>query len=353
MSRENNVCIYQLAPEPDSLMMSYVIVTPNKKVVVIDGGISGVGYDSPPYLPSAIRAILELPENGYFEIDAWFLSHEHNDHYRELDKIMLGWKESDNFKINNIYFDFPEFVTEWKTQGGEGDYDMQSLPALKDGFEHYYSVCGFDGIDGADIPREKWQSDGSEHYYYNLVNGAVINAESVRRGLTINIDGVAFRVLATWGPESRVVNSTSIIVRMTYGEHSVLFLGDAFIDNGDRLLRDFPVNELRSEYVQMAHHGQSGPDCRFYTEIGTKESIRLWPTPRWVWNVYKAENHIKTDVTRSWLELPEDYNEFAAQGLLETGRDFVAGLYKHYPAVPSERAAWTPEVLADQLVAEF
>ena len=105
--------LYQLAPEPDSLMMSYVIVTPNRKVIVIDGGIDGRGMNEPPYLPSAIRAILGLEEGEYFEVEAWFLSHGHWDHFYELAKMLATYKESSNNRINNFYFDFPDYGVVW------------------------------------------------------------------------------------------------------------------------------------------------------------------------------------------------------------------------------------------------
>ena len=119
--------LYQLAPEPDSLMMSYVIVTPNRKVIVIDGGIDGRGMNEPPYLPAAIRAILGLEEGEYFEVEAWFLSHGHWDHFYELAKMLATYKESSNYRINNFYFDFPEYGVEWKTKGGDGDYNIKEL----------------------------------------------------------------------------------------------------------------------------------------------------------------------------------------------------------------------------------
>ncbi|MBO7397851.1 MAG: MBL fold metallo-hydrolase, partial [Clostridia bacterium] len=105
--KPHDVRLYQLAPEQNSLLMSYVIVTPNNKVVVFDGGIAGQGKDAPPYLPAAIRAILGLPQDGYFEIEAWFLTHGHDDHMGEIGKMTLAYTAESNYKINNIYFYFP------------------------------------------------------------------------------------------------------------------------------------------------------------------------------------------------------------------------------------------------------
>ncbi|MBP5633215.1 MAG: MBL fold metallo-hydrolase [Clostridia bacterium] len=354
---DNTGCVelYQLAPDPNSLMMSYVIVTPNRKVIVIDGGIDGYGMNEPPYLPSAIRAILGLGEGEYFEVEAWFLSHGHWDHFYELAKMMASYKAKSNYKVNNFYFDFPDYGVEWTTPN-TGDYNLKELKVLKRGLDRYYAAVGFNGIKGADIPEELWTKPDDyegESYYYDLINAAVINKESVKEGLTIGIDGVDFQVLCTWNKSCANVNSTSVVLRMVYKEHSVLFLGDAYVDTGNGLLRRYSDDELRSEYVQMAHHGQSGTDEKFYTRIGAAESKRLWPSPVWVWQVYNSDNGIRTDVTRSWLGLPADFNEFAKQGLLNKGNDFVAGLYIAYPADPDSVEGWTDEVLDAQRVAIF
>jgi L-ascorbate metabolism protein UlaG (beta-lactamase superfamily) len=351
--KPHDVRLYQLAPEQNSLMMSYVIVTPNNKVVVFDGGIAGQGKDAPPYLPAAIRAILGLPQDGYFEIEAWFLTHGHDDHMGEIGKMTLAYTAESNYKINNIYFYFPDFGVEWKSQAGANDYSLEAVENMKKGLDNYYSICGFNGLAYADIPESEWKApEGSDNYYYNLINGAVVNRERVDAGLVIEVDGVKFNVLQTWQKSCTNVNSTSTVVRMVYGDHSVLFLGDSYTDNSNKLVRKYG-DELKSEYIQMGHHGQHGPNEKFYKKIEAEKSIRLWPTPIWVWKVYKATNNIATDETRGWLGLPKDYAEFEAQGLLDTGRDFISGLYGIYPADPTQVSDWNKDVLAKQLVAVF
>ena len=344
--------LYQLAPESTSLMMSYVIVTPNKKIIVIDGGIDGTGLDGKTYIPAAVRGILGLAEGEYFEIEAWFLSHEHRDHFNELSKLLKAYKAEDNYKINNFYFDFPEIGTEWDSKAGANDYDLPRLDTLKNGFDNYYSVNAFNGITGADIPADKFtKPEGAQHYYYDLINGAVINEETIEKGLTIEVDGVSFRVLLTWCKDSRYVNSTSVIMRMEYDGHTVLFLGDCASDESDRLLAKYAPEEMRSDYVQMGHHGQGGPDKKFYDAINTTDSIRLWPTPSWVWS--NAQTYRIGD-TRSWVGLPFEAADFKAQGLLETGMDFVAGLYAKYPRGRVDKVKnWTEEVLSGMRVAVF
>lgn len=339
--------LYQLAPENQSLMMSYVIVTPNKKVIVIDGGTDGLGRDSPSYLPSAIRAILGLGQKDFFEVEAWFLTHMHNDHYYELAKMLRRYKESDNYRINNIYFDFPDYGTEWTSKAGDGDFEKTNFDILVKGFDHYYETVGFSGIVGADIPEEQWRApDG----YYNLINGAVINEEAVGKGLTIGVDGVDFHILMTWWSGARYINSTSVIIRMVWGEHSVLFLGDCAEDEGKRLLEYRSADELRSDCIQMGHHGQGGPDQGFYDAIDAKDAVRLWPTPEWVWN--NAQSYA-IGQTRSWMGLPYEAADFKKEKLFSTGKDFVAGCCQNYPRQAAKVECWTERILAEQRVAVF
>ena len=351
----HDVELYQLAPEDQSLLMSYVIRTPMDKIIVIDGGIAGYGKEAPPYMPAAIRAILGLGQNDYFEVEAWFLSHGHNDHIGELAKMLEGYTADSNYKINNFYFNFPDFGTEWKSSAGANDYDLEEVDQLKRGFENYYSINAFTGIDGATIPEEQFvkPAGAGETYYYDLINAAVITTDRITEGLDFNIDGVNIRALQTWAKNNSNVNSTSTVLRLTYGEHSVLFLGDSYTDNSARMLKMWDIKDVASEYVQMGHHGQHGPDKGFYRKIGAADSIRLWPTPIWVWEVYKATNNIATDETRGWMGLPKDFKEFAEQGLDKTGRDFISGMAGAYPEDPAKVSAWNAEVLNAQRVAVF
>ena len=343
--------LYQLAPENQSLMMSYVIVTPSKKVVVIDGGTDGYGKNSPSYLPSAIRAILGLGQKDYFEVEAWFFSHMHNDHYYELAKMLRRYKESDNYRINNLYFDFPDYGVEWKSRAGDSDFEKVNFDILVKGVDHYYETVGFTGIEGADIPQGRWTApEGSEGYYYDLVNGAVINEEAVEKGLTIRVDGVDFRILMTWWPGASTVNNTSMIIRMEFGGSSVLFLGDCGEEEGRRLLEVRSAEEVKSDYIQLGHHGQGGPDQAFYDAIDAKNAIRLWPTPEWVWN--NAQSYA-IGKTRSWMGLPYEAADFKKEKCFDTGKDFVAGCYKNYPKQSTKVESWTERILSEQRVAVF
>ena len=287
-----------------------------------DNRIYNAAGEDGKLVPGRYKAIV-LANDGYFPLD-------------DMDPVYFEVK------------DYQETMSrDQVTVDGADKAAVGGNDAVTEISENLYPLAGkqirFWGWYGNDKALDKFgiRIDGGEMVYSDRYEDTAV------------VDGVSFRVLCTWSKSSANVNSTSVVLRMTYQEHSILFLGDAWVDTGNGLLRNYEDDELRSEYVQMAHHGQSGTDEKFYTRIGAAESKRLWPTPVWVWNVYRATNGIKTDSTRSWLGLPPDYKEFASQGLLETGNDFVAGLYKAYPSSPELLESWTKEVLNAQRVAVF
>ena len=289
--------IYQLQPHSGMLMECYVIKTPNDKIIVIDGGHDY--YMEHPYLPSAIRAILDKNEGDYFEIEAWFLSHGHCDHYGEFLMMMKEYSQESNYKVNNFYFDFPDFPN---TSFCEDDYMTEKLDLMKELFDKYAKINNL-GVEN----------------YYNALNGAVVNAKSVADGLTMEIDGVKLEILQTWCEEDDQANGNSMVIRVRSknpDSKTCLFLNDVSIVSGARLLKTYG-EKLKSDIVQMAHHGQAGADKDVYDMIDAK--IRLWPTPFWVWG---NEETYQIGTVRAWCGV--DANNL-------TENDVVACEYKAYP----------------------
>lgn len=316
------VALYQLAPEANSLMQSYVIKTSNGKLIVIDGGIDGEGKDRDPYMPAALRTIAGVGQDGYFEVEAWFLSHAHKDHMYELSKMMAAYSQDANYKINNIYFDFPEFGSdEYPAENADMD-----IAKLKENMNKYGEVIGAQVKEGST--------------YYDDLNGAVINTKAIADGLSFEIDGVRIEILQTWDPADGTsnLNDTSLVLRMFIGEQSVLFLNDLGSIGGRRLLATYG-DQLKSDIVQMAHHGQGGVTKEVYAAIGAQ--VHLWPTPIWVWK--NASQIYQIDEVRTWL--------YGENFLKADEHNIVAGLYTAYPSNPTLVRTWGRAI--DKMKIEF
>ena len=149
--------------------------------------------------------------------------------------------------------------------------------------------------------------------------GRFINEKTVADGLSFTFDGVRFDILQTQSAEDDQINGNSLVIR-TYIENAdsktCLFLNDTSIVSGARLLKTYGAS-LKSDIVQMAHHGQAGADKDVYDTIAA--DVRLWPIPFWVW---LNEETYKVGEVRAWVGVDKDN---------VTKNDVVSCLYERYP----------------------
>ncbi len=324
----NVVELYQLAPNKNALTQCYVIKTKNNKLIVIDGGIDGSGSEADPYLPSALRSILCLEEGEYFEVEAWFLSHAHSDHYYELSKCLAEYSEDSNYKIKEFYFDFPNFDDYYASRGGLPAYKYSLSPK----FEQFkLNLNNYAMVNGIQVESES-------RLWYDDINGYTINSEEIKWGLEIEIDGIRFEILQTWDYADRKgsedVNENSLVMRAWVDGQSILFLNDlggfdSDRSSGARLLNTYG-EALKSDIVQMAHHGQRGSQKALYEMVDAK--VHLWPTPQFVWKYPSDYPHLVE--TRKWVNGGKDF-------VVGDAYNIVACLYEAYPKDPTSVASWT------------
>ncbi len=303
--------LYCLMPQANSLMQSFVLRTEHGKLIVLDGGVDSAGKDEAAYMPAALRAIAGVGQNDYVEVEAWFLSHAHKDHFRELSKTLTEYYNDENFFVKNFYFDFPNFNTE------EYPYDT--------GDDAYLEVLSL----SMDLYAEARNIPVVGDSYYDDLNGAVINADTIANGSAdMEIDGVRIEFLQTWDISNGTdINDNSLIMRMWIDGQSVLFLSDAHTAAGESLLKKYGL-KLQSDIVQMAHHGQRGVGKEVYDAVDAK--VRIWNTPLWVWN---NTTDYEIGTTRSWVNGGKDFT-------VGGKRDIVCCLYKKYPSNRTSVEAW-------------
>ena len=211
---------------------SYVFRTKTGKIVVMDGGVQQeAGY---------LRGFLGALGN---EIEAWFISHPHFDHIGALNEIL---KKPDGLTIKAIYH-------------------SQFSP------EFYEKV-------------ELGYRDLTAEFYGNLKTSGIRVIDVTKPGMVIEIDGTAFKILAVKDESvtSNAYNNSSMIIRVEDAMRSIVFLADAGIEEGNRLLKGEFSSELNCDFLQMAHHGQKGVSLDFYRAI--KFHACLWPTPKWLYD---------------------------------------------------------------------
>ena len=82
--------------------------------------------------------------------------------------------------------------------------------------------------------------------------------ERVRPGRRFDLDQVAFEVLApdsSWTVAQHDANETSVVLRVSYGQHRLLLTGDAERDEEAWLLERYDADDLAADVLKLGHHG--------------------------------------------------------------------------------------------------
>lgn len=251
--KDDTFTLWQLPSTTDNIGNSYVIQTPGGKLIVMDGGFE----TERNYLRGFIDAL------GGGKVDAWFISHPHDDHVEALTSFL---EKPDGLVIDRIYHSrFTEDIMQ--TEKG-------SIPSLR----RFYAA-----LDAAQ-------------------NVEVIDSHC---GDEFEIDGVHFKILSETNPGMLThYNDHSMAVRVWDDHKSVVFLGDLGEEGGRKLMNSEYMKDVDCDYLQMAHHGQAGCDKEFYDKATFRAC--LWPTPSWVYdnNLGQGFNtgHLKTVEVREWIK---------------------------------------------------
>lgn len=247
--------LWMLGSTTGAQNLSIVIKSPNGKLIVVDGGWEA----DADKLSSLI-----LQQGG--KVDAWLTTHPHEDHVGALCAILNDGARK--IKIDKIYCSLA--TSEWY---------RQVSPT------------------GAGI------ADQLQSAFTKLRVGTVTN--NIGRGTEINIDDVNIRVLNNRGVYTyNGVNNSSLVYKIRVSGQSILILGDLAYDGGKDLVKTCTAAELKTDIVQMAHHGQQGVDQDAYALIAP--TTCLWPTPAWLWNNDNGggvgSGPWGTLTTRAWMD---------------------------------------------------
>ena len=228
--------LYNISPVGE-FIMSFVIATTRDNVIVIDGG-------RPEDMPRLREYI------GGRHISAWILSHAHSDH-------------------------ISGFVSEMKRNGG-ADFDIGTI---------YYNFPPYSLIDNHDVPDYE--------YFCRELNEALPSFNEVLpifrdkthitvQGETLDIDEVHIEFLYSYhsGLFANLMNDSSLVFKLTTPNKTVLFLGDLGPDGGDLLFQE-SRHKLKSDIVQMAHHGHMNCGMEVYEAISPE--VCLWCAPDWLY----------------------------------------------------------------------
>ncbi len=256
--------LYQLSNQSYSQMMSYIVKW-GDSVLVVDVCMPEDG-------DNLIQSIKEISDDD--TVDAWIITHYHQDHTGALAKCLES--NSEEIKIKKIYYNFP-------TRDWVSTYDAGCLGE-------------YDAISNA----------------LSTFNSRIIVSEN----MDISTSEMKIKVILTFNPEITVNggNNSSSVYKIVCNNKTILFLGDLGEEGGEELIKKHKTEIENMDFVQMAHHGQAGVSKEVYQIIDPKYC--LWPTPDWLWT--NTDHQYQIDQTKQWMEeIGVDKNYVADKGTIK------------------------------------
>ena len=249
---KKSIELTQLSEQGQRQMMGYLLKTSTGKLIVIDGGT--VDYTN---------HLIEMINRKGKKVDYWFITHAHDDHAGAFVQIV----NNTDIEISNIYISLNEY-----------DWYKENEPTRLD-----FTKTLMDTLN-----KEKIK---------NNVKAPYLNEK-------LKIDRLNVEILGIRNPEitENAGNEQSMVIKFDTGNTTLLILGDTGINSSKKLLEN-QKERLKSDIVQISHHGQKGATEQLYKTINPE--ICLWPTTQWLWNndVGSGENTgpWKTFETREWI----------------------------------------------------
>ncbi len=250
--------LYMLSSTTDTINTAFVLQS-GDAVMVVDGGFS----HEAEHLHRVLRQV-----GG--KVDAWFLTHAHEDHISALFTVLQQYED---IRVEKVYYNFPsdDFLCSHLLQQ-QTLTTRELLDTLRSTLQEY-----------------------------------AVPTVTVETGDCYGFDGFCVRVLRT--PDETItnnaVNNSSCVYRVELNEtgESILFLGDLGVEGGLQLLEITPAEWIRADYVQMAHHGQLGVSREVYEAV--RPRFCLWCTPSWLWDNMGIHGYdtgrYQTVVVRGWM----------------------------------------------------
>lgn len=220
----------------------------NKKTgtfIVVDGG----------WAENTERVRQVIADNGNV-VDAWFITHYHNDHV-------------DAF--NNIYHD-PQGIT------------------IKKIYDSPLDAQVFEQV------AQEWDTpDSFKTYVQQTKNDDRV--EHLKRDQSLEIDGLRCDIFNAYDQvvydtcQGDIPNDCSLVFKVSGAKDSILFCGDCHTaEMADMLISRYGEN-LQAEYVQPGHHGNNSFPTSFYDVVNP--SAVIFNAPEWLMT---GENYTAKDL---------------------------------------------------------
>ncbi len=246
--------------ENSSVGMCYVIMLEDGTFIVFDGGADGSGS-----IASRIYSTLSAMHNRAnpgstdpIRIRTWFVTHSHGDHYEAFGYFLSNYVKPGYAKLDYVMGNYPAGITVYNGAGT----DM----VLSNSINEMAMAYGFEYIK---------IHTGQRYYFANLEIEVLCTQEDLnpmRISLFNDVSSTVRFTMKATDAQGNPVNDPAATT-------TSIWTGDAFIYSS-RFMSGMYGTYLKSDMVQVAHHGNIGCEKPFYGFIE--------PTVVWFPNTYTA-----------------------------------------------------------------
>ena len=208
----------------------YTIYNPTKGLIVVDGGWT----EDAAY-------VREIIGNCGGEVEAWILTHPHQDYVGAFNAL---YPELAEITVKSIY-----------------TVNMASP-------DECLSVASWDSVDS----------------YNDFLALNLPDIQYVYAGDRLEMCGLTFEIISAFDDSVRTnsgdyLNDGSMMFKVTNHKESMLFCADVGINMSEYLVSKWG-DILKADYIQMGHHGYGGLNDEFYQKVSPK--VAFFDAPDWM-----------------------------------------------------------------------
>ena len=216
--------------------MGYVFRLTDGRFIVVDGGM-----ELGDYAEKILAAMKEQCGGGKPVVACWFLSHTHIDHTGAFLKIAA--KYHDEVEIEEVACNFPSL------SDAEASREAWNTRRVKEAVYHVFPNAGYSKLHTGELLR----FPGAE------VEVLYTQDDLVSQYFSILNDGY------TW-------NTSSLCIRLHIGGNTVLLPADCD-EVACGIMLSMYGDYLKSDILQVCHHGGWGGTTPFYTKVDPEVAI--------------------------------------------------------------------------------